>query len=101
GARDRARELLVAADVGDDGDDLPGLDVGAEPHEQLGEPRDPVLGHGRRSYWRRERGAVSTDDAIERLLSSPTLSQATCRAYRSDLRHFAAWLDRRGTDLSE
>jgi len=36
---------------------------------------------------------VSTDDAIERFLSSTALSDATRRAYRSDLRTFGGWLE--------
>jgi site-specific recombinase XerD len=44
---------------------------------------------------------VTTDAAIERFLASPALSDATRRAYRSDLRQFAAWLERRGTTLDE
>ncbi len=39
--------------------------------------------------------------AIDRFLGSPALSESTRRAYRSDLRHFAAWLDRRGTPLGD
>jgi site-specific recombinase XerD len=37
--------------------------------------------------------------AIDRFLGNPALSDSTRRAYRSDLRHFAAWLERRGTTL--
>ncbi len=39
--------------------------------------------------------------AIDRFLGSPALSESTRRAYRSDLRHFAAWLDDRGTPLDQ
>jgi len=39
--------------------------------------------------------------AIDRFLGSPALSDSTRRAYRSDLRHFAAWLDERGTPLDQ
>ncbi len=37
--------------------------------------------------------------AIDRFLASPALADSTRRAYRSDLRHFAAWLDEHGTPL--
>ena len=45
--------------------------------------------------------AVDTDAAIERFLASPGLSEATRRAYRSDLRGFARWLDSRGASLDD
>jgi len=38
---------------------------------------------------------------IDRFLESPALSDATRRAYRVDVREFAAWLDRRGTGLQD
>jgi site-specific recombinase XerD len=38
---------------------------------------------------------------IDRFLESPALSDATRRAYRVDVREFAAWLDKRGTSLHE
>ena len=44
---------------------------------------------------------MSTDAAIERLLSSAALSDATQRAYRSDLRAFALWLDEQGLSLDD
>jgi site-specific recombinase XerD len=44
---------------------------------------------------------VDTRVAIDRFLSSPGLSDATRRAYRSDLEPFARWLERRGTTLDE
>jgi site-specific recombinase XerD len=44
---------------------------------------------------------VTTDAAIERFLASPSLADSTRRAYRSDLRQFAAWLDRRGIRLDD
>jgi site-specific recombinase XerD len=44
---------------------------------------------------------VTTDAAIDRFLASPALSDATRRAYRSDLRQFAAWLERRGIPLDD
>ena len=44
---------------------------------------------------------MDTRAAIDRFLSSPGLSDATRRAYRSDLESFARWLDRRGTTLDE
>lgn len=39
---------------------------------------------------------MDTRAAVERFLSSPSLSAATRRAYRADAEEFAAWLDRRG-----
>ncbi len=44
---------------------------------------------------------VTTVEAIDRFLSSPALAAATRRAYRSDLRQFAAWLERRGLVLED
>jgi site-specific recombinase XerD len=38
---------------------------------------------------------------IDRFLESPALSDATRRAYRVDVREFAAWLDKRGTSLQK
>jgi site-specific recombinase XerD len=40
-------------------------------------------------------------DAIERFLASPSLSDATRRAYRFDLDAFARWLDGRGLRLEQ
>jgi site-specific recombinase XerD len=42
---------------------------------------------------------VDTRLAIHRFLESPSLSAATRRAYRSDLRDFSGWLCDRGLDL--
>ena len=42
---------------------------------------------------------MDTAVAIHRFLESPSLSDATRRAYRSDLRDFSAWLGDRGLDL--
>jgi site-specific recombinase XerD len=42
---------------------------------------------------------MDTAAAADRFLASPRLGEATRRAYGIDLRHFAAWLDDRGTDL--
>jgi site-specific recombinase XerD len=42
---------------------------------------------------------VDTAAAIDRFLESQALSEATRRAYRSDLEEFAAWLRNRGLDL--
>jgi site-specific recombinase XerD len=39
---------------------------------------------------------VSTAAAIDRFLASPSLSEATRRAYATDLRDFADWLEARG-----
>jgi site-specific recombinase XerD len=44
---------------------------------------------------------MDADAAAERFLDSPTLSEATQRAYRRDVREFCAWLDARGTDLED
>jgi len=38
---------------------------------------------------------------IDRFLESPALSEATRRAYRVDVREFAAWLEARGTRLDD
>jgi site-specific recombinase XerD len=46
-----------------------------------------------------ESGRVVATRAIDRFLGNPALSDSTRRAYRSDLRHFAAWLECRGTPL--
>ncbi len=44
---------------------------------------------------------MSADAAIERFLTSGALSDATRRAYRSDLRGFARWLDQQGLGLDD
>jgi site-specific recombinase XerD len=44
---------------------------------------------------------VDTEPAIERFLEHGGLSDATRRAYASDLRSFAAWLDARGLTLDD
>jgi site-specific recombinase XerD len=44
---------------------------------------------------------VSTRAAIDRFLASPALAGATRRAYGSDLRQFAAWLERRELELDD
>ena len=44
---------------------------------------------------------METRAAIDRFLESPALSDATKRAYRSDLEEFAAWLRRRGLGLAD
>ncbi|HEY6055743.1 MAG TPA: tyrosine-type recombinase/integrase [Gaiellaceae bacterium] len=44
---------------------------------------------------------MTTRAAIDRFLERPALSDGTRRAYRSDLRQFAAWLERRETRLEE
>jgi site-specific recombinase XerD len=41
------------------------------------------------------------DAAIERFLASPSLGEATRRAYRVDVEEFCAWLVRRGTSLED
>ena len=40
-------------------------------------------------------------DAVDRFLESPALSDATRRAYRSDLRPFVRWLEARGVALGD
>jgi site-specific recombinase XerD len=42
---------------------------------------------------------METAAAVDRFLSDASLGEATRRAYASDLRHFTAWLEQRGTDL--
>jgi site-specific recombinase XerD len=44
---------------------------------------------------------VETEVAIERFLASPGLSEATRRAYRSDLNDFSGWLLSRGLALEQ
>jgi site-specific recombinase XerD len=44
---------------------------------------------------------VELHGAVERFLAVPSLSEGTRRAYRVDVRQFAAWLERRGTTLDE
>jgi site-specific recombinase XerD len=44
---------------------------------------------------------VETATAIERFLASPGLSEATRRAYRSDLRDFAVWLQGEGLRVED
>jgi len=41
------------------------------------------------------------DDAIDRFLASPALSERTRRAYRFDVEEFCAWLAQRGTRLED
>jgi site-specific recombinase XerD len=49
----------------------------------------------------REVVSVTTHAAIDRFLEHGGLSEATRRAYASDLRSFAAWLEERGLDLAD
>jgi site-specific recombinase XerD len=44
---------------------------------------------------------VSTSTEIDRFLASPGLADATRRAYRVDLRHFAGWLGAAGLSLDD
>jgi site-specific recombinase XerD len=44
---------------------------------------------------------VTTPAAIDRFLDSPALAESTRRAYASDLRGFADWLERRGATVEE
>jgi len=39
--------------------------------------------------------------AVDRFLASPRLAETTKRSYASDLRHFADWLDARGTAVAD
>ncbi len=55
----------------------------------------------RRASARREHAAVQTETAIDRFVAHGGLSDATRRAYASDLRAFAAWLDARGLELGD
>ena len=45
--------------------------------------------------------AVTTNAAVERFLTGPRLSDATRRAYRSDLRDFTRWLDSRSLSVEQ
>jgi site-specific recombinase XerD len=42
---------------------------------------------------------VGSQALVDRFLASPSLAEATRRAYRVDVREFCAWLERRGTAL--
>ena len=44
---------------------------------------------------------MNTRSAIDRYLESPSLSEATRRAYRTDLDEFASWLRLRGLELED
>ena len=44
---------------------------------------------------------MDTANAIERFLASPSLSDATRRAYGSDLRHFSRWLAQEHLQVEE
>ena len=44
---------------------------------------------------------MNTVDSVERFLAAPGLSDATRRAYRSDLRHFSSWLRATGRGLAD
>ncbi len=44
---------------------------------------------------------MDTRAAVERFLSSPSLSAATRRAYRVDVEELAAWLERRGAGIDD
>ena len=44
---------------------------------------------------------MDTEVAIDRFLASPSLSDATRRAYRADLRDFGDWLTSQGLDLDD
>lgn len=50
---------------------------------------------------RHERRRVDTATSIDRFLASPSLSNATRRAYASDLRDFASWLRANGLRVGE
>jgi integrase/recombinase XerC len=85
---DRPRELFLA-DRCRDSEDLARLDVGTVDGE-LAESLEARI-HGRRSYSGREIGVMRLAQATERFLASAGLSEATRRAYASDLRDFAGW----------
>jgi site-specific recombinase XerD len=61
----------------------------------------PVAPGAGRGYRKRETVVVTTSGAIERFLTGPRLSDATRRAYRSDLRDFTRWLDARSLSFEE
>ena len=44
---------------------------------------------------------VTTSTAIDRFLASPALAESTRRAYASDLRRFADWLEPRGLAVDD
>ena len=44
---------------------------------------------------------MDTEAAVTRFLQSPSLSEATRRAYAVDVREFSSWLDKRGTRLDD
>ncbi|MBA2460496.1 MAG: tyrosine-type recombinase/integrase, partial [Actinobacteria bacterium] len=44
---------------------------------------------------------METAPAVDRFLASPRLAETTRRSYAADLRHFADWLDTRGTALDD
>lgn len=44
---------------------------------------------------------MDTRAQVDRFLCSPSLAEATRRAYRGDLEELAAWLERRGTSVDE
>jgi integrase/recombinase XerC len=48
----------------------------------------------------RNESKLVADQAVERYLASPSLSDATRRSYRTDLEEFRAWLRRRRTPLA-
>jgi site-specific recombinase XerD len=56
---------------------------------------------GRRRADGRETVDVDTAVAVDRVLSSPALSDATRRAYAADLRDFSAWLGSQGLVLDD
>src|SRR5262245_23547257 len=64
-------------------------------------PSDDGLAEAGRHALPTNPSAVTTNEAIDRFLEHGGLSPASQRAYGSDLRSFAAWLDRRGLTLDE
>ena len=56
---------------------------------------------GRRHAGGRETVDVDTAVAVDRFLSSPALSEATRRAYATDLRDFSCWLREQGLTLDD
>src|SRR5262249_5959530 len=90
GGRCDGPDELFLPELGRDPDDLAGLDVRAVDGE-LGENLEPLVRHGRRSYRRDEPEQVTIGAAIDRFIDAAGISDATRRAYASDLRDFAAW----------
>jgi site-specific recombinase XerD len=61
----------------------------------------PIIPRAGRGYRGREPVTVTADAAVDRFLEAPSLSQATRRAYRSDLRDFTRWLASRSISIEQ